>query len=54
MSAQEKQRGGRETERSTVALHKDTKRRFDRAKPYDSLSADEFVSVLLDRWEGKR
>lgn len=44
----------KETKRSTIGVHKDTKRRFDRAKPYESMSADEFVDVLLERWEGRR
>jgi len=42
------------TDRSTIGVQGDTKRRFDRAKPYDSMSADEFIDVLLDRWEGRR
>lgn len=47
MSAVEKQR-------SSIGVYADTKERFDEAKPYDSMSADEFVDVLLDRWEGRR
>jgi len=43
-----------ENHRSTLGVHTDTKRRFEDAKPYDSMSADEFVDVLLDKWEGKR
>lgn len=43
-----------EPDRSTIGVQRDTKRRFDDAKPYDSMSADEFVDVLLDRWEGRR
>jgi hypothetical protein len=39
---------------STLGIRKDTKRRFEEAKPYESLSHDEFVDVLLDRWEGRR
>lgn len=40
--------------RSTIGIRTDTKERFDQAKPYDSMSADEFVDVLLDKWEGRR
>lgn len=40
--------------RTTITLDQSTKEKFDRAKPYESLSADEFVDVLLDRWEGRR
>lgn len=36
---------------TTVALQADTKRRFDEMMPYESMSADEFVSELLDTWE---
>jgi hypothetical protein len=43
-----------EKERSSIGVYVDTKERFDDAKPYDSMSADEFVDVLLDRWEGRR
>jgi len=41
-------------ERTTIGLQPETKRRFEEAKPYDSLSADEFVGELLDRWENRR
>jgi hypothetical protein len=44
----------REKERSSLGVYEDTKRRFNRAKPYESLSADEFVNELLDKWEGRR
>lgn len=47
MSAEEKQR-------SSLGVGRDTLRRFNQAKPYDSMSADEFVDVLLDKWEGRR
>lgn len=43
-----------EKQRSTIGVYADTKQRFDDAKPYDSMSGDEFVDVLLDRWEGRR
>jgi NAD dependent epimerase/dehydratase family enzyme len=43
-----------ERQRSTIGVYGDTKERFDSAKPYDSMSGDEFVEVLLDKWEGKR
>lgn len=47
MSAEEK-------ERSSIAVTAENRRRFNQAKPYDSLSADEFLGVLLDKWEGRR
>lgn len=40
--------------RTTLSVDKDTHLRFKREKPYESLSADEFLNHLLDRWEGKR
>lgn len=40
--------------RTSLGIYADTKRRFKRAKPYDSMSDEEFVNVLLDRWEGRR
>lgn len=43
-----------ETEATTVRVSRSVKERFDRAKPYNSMSANEFVDVLLDRWEGRR
>lgn len=43
-----------DSRRTTITLDRSTKEKFDRAKPYKSLSADEFVDVLLDRWEGRR
>lgn len=43
-----------EGNRSSLGVYDDTRRRFNRAKPYDSMSADEFLDVLLDRWEGVR
>lgn len=42
------------TNGTTVRLSQPTKKRLDQAKPYNSMSADEFVDVLLDRWEGRR
>lgn len=39
-------------ERTTLTVSRKTHQRFDEAKPYDSLSADEFVDTLLDKWEG--
>lgn len=41
-------------ERTSLGVYAETRRRFEDAKPYDSISADEFVNVLLDRWEGRR
>lgn len=38
--------------KTTIGLYQDTKRRFDEAKPFDSLSADEFLHELLDEWGG--
>jgi hypothetical protein len=46
--------GTAEEDRSTLGVRRDTKQRFDQVKPYDSMSADEFVDVLLDKWEGRR
>jgi DNA-binding MarR family transcriptional regulator len=40
--------------RTTITLNRSTKEKFDRAKPYDTLTADEFLDVLLDRWEARR
>jgi hypothetical protein len=40
--------------RTTITLDRSTKEKFDRAKPYETISADEFVEVLLERWEGRR
>lgn len=36
---------------TTLALQAETKQRFDEVKPYNSMSADEFISELLDLWE---
>lgn len=44
----------REKERSSIGVYADTRERFNKAKPYDSMSSDEFVEVLLDKWEGRR
>lgn len=41
-------------ESTTIALKRRTKERLDSAKPYNSLSADEFVSELLDAYESNR
>lgn len=41
-----------ETQYRTLALRCDTKQRFDEVKPYESMSADEFIDELLDLWEG--
>ena len=43
-----------ENERTTITVRRDTHQRFQGAKPYKTISADEFVDVLLDHWEGKR
>lgn len=40
-----------ERNRTSLAVREETHRRFGEAKPYDSLSADEFISELLDTWE---
>lgn len=34
--------------RTTITLEESTKEKFDRAKPYQSLSADEFVEQLIE------
>lgn len=39
---------------TTLWVSKETADRFKEAKPYSSMSADEFVDVLVDRWEGRR
>lgn len=44
----------REEARSSLGIYDDTRQRFNTAKPYNSMSADEFLDVLLDRWEGRR
>lgn len=44
----------REKERSSLGVYEETRERFESAKPYESVSADEFVNVLLDKWEGRR
>lgn len=38
-------------ETTTIALHRDTKERFDEAMPAETMARDEFVRMLLDRWE---
>jgi len=43
-----------EKKRTTLGIKKSTKQRFSQAKPYDSLSDDEFIDTLLDKWEGRR
>lgn len=43
-----------EKERSSIGVYADTRERFNDAKPYDSISADEFIDLLLDRWEGRQ
>jgi hypothetical protein len=42
---------GGQTERTSVSIYRDTKERFDQAKPFDSMSADEFVEELLSHYE---
>lgn len=44
--------GSDRKEWTTIAVRRGTKERFDRAKPFDSMSANEFVDVLVDRWDG--
>lgn len=39
-------------DRTTLAVRGGTHRRFRSEKP-DELSADEFVKILLNRWEGR-
>lgn len=43
-----------EANRSSLGVYDDTRQRFNDAKPYASMSADEFLEVLLDAWEGRR
>jgi len=38
----------------TIALKKDTKERFEELKPYDTISADEFMYLLLDVYEDNK
>lgn len=38
-------------QRSSLGVYADTVERFNQAKPFDSISADEFVNELLDTWE---
>ena len=40
--------------RTTITVGRRTLDRFHDAKPYETMNADEFVDVLLDRWEGRR
>lgn len=40
-------------DRTTLAVQGGTHRRFRSEKP-DELSTDEFVKVLLSRWEGQK
>lgn len=37
--------------RSSVAVTGTTLERLKAAKPYSSMSSDEFINVMLDRWE---
>lgn len=37
--------------RTTLSVDKETHERFQEAKPYESLSANEFVDELIDRYE---
>lgn len=41
-------------ERTTLGITAETRERFNEAKPYGSMSAEEFLEVLLDEWEGQR
>lgn len=41
-----------EEKRTSVSVYSDTKTKFDQTKP-DGLSADQFVSVLIDHWQGE-
>lgn len=38
-------------DRTTLTVSRDTHSRFRSAMPYESMSADEFVDVLLDEWD---
>jgi len=39
-------------ERTTIAISRHNRERLEQAKPYNSLSNDEFVAELLDAYEG--
>ena len=39
---------------TSIRLTRPVKNRFDEVKPYSSMSANEFVEVLIDHWEGRR
>lgn len=38
---------------TTLRVKRPVKEKFDEAKPFDSMSANEFVDVLIDCWEGR-
>lgn len=38
--------------RTTIAVRGETKEQFKDAKPFESLSADEFIQHLLDEYDG--
>jgi len=40
--------------RTTITVRRETLNRFKQAKPYESVSADEFVDELIDEWEGNK
>jgi hypothetical protein len=37
--------------KTTLSVNRETHEKFKRAKPYDSLSADEFVEELIEEYE---
>lgn len=39
-------------DRKTITVHEDIHTRLDEAKPYDSMSFNEFLGELLKDWEG--
>lgn len=39
-------------DRKTITVHKDVHTRLGEAKPYDSMSFNEFLDELLEDWEG--
>jgi hypothetical protein len=36
--------------RTTLTVSRETHAKFNQAKPYDSITADEFLTELLDNW----
>lgn len=45
---------GEPQQKTTLTVERRVLNRFQSCKPYDTMSHNEFVDVLLDRWEGRR